>query len=474
MITFNETPGTMYKPQKTAEIDRTLAAKSLLLSNRHRLALIGQMLASGSATAGELHRIFSAEEAAALWGYGSHMHLMTIAALTANKRVELIGVGVDDDGGGVAATATATFTGPATGDGTGEAWIGYQKITWAISSGDSADDIAAAFDAACDKVPSLPVTASTVTAVVTLTAKNKGTLGNEIKFSCAVTAAGAGVTPTVFASGATDPDLTTTLDVLLAPGHQYEPTLIVVSLNDSTALADLKTHLNNVADPQEMRYAHGFAGFTGTISAGTTLAAGANNWWSQIVTFEGSRSLSYEIGAAVTAVVASEEDPARPLQTLAVAGIDPPQDVDDRYTNAEQEVLLENGVTPLEVGPGEEVQIVRVVTTYRLDAQSAPDFSGFDYNIPATLAYIAKDLVAAQKREFPRSKLTARTEKAVASLIKHRGRMWEQHELIENWDEYAEAVLVERNATDPARLDTQLFTDVVWGLRVIANKISQI
>ena len=473
MIQFNETPATMYKPRKTAEIDRTLAARNLLASNRHRLCLIGQMTSSGSASTNAINRVFTAEEAAALFGPGSELHLMVMAAFKANPDIETICVAADEAAGADPATATVTFTNDATADGYGLAWIGGRKFTWDIDSGDTVTEIAAAMAAAVTGESSLPVTAAAASGVVTLTAKCTGPMGNEIPLSVTVSSGTTTAAATTFSTGALDPDIASALSAVESPGDEYQPDLIVVSANSQAALTELRTHLNTVAGVKTLKYAHGFAGFTGTLSAATTLAGQINNWWVQLAHLKGSKSLAYEIGAAYAAVVGFEEDPARPLQTLPLTGIDPPAP-EDRWLDSEHEVLLDNGVGSLEVGPGEVVQIVRVVTTYRLNAESARDISGFDYNIPATLAYIAQDLVDAERREFPREKLTARTENAVRSLILNRMRLWEEAELIENVDDYVEALKVERNDEDPARLDTELFTDVVWGLRIIANKISQI
>ena len=76
----------------------------------------------------------------------------------------------DDDGAAVAAAETLTFSGPATADGTLSVYIGGQKVSIAVASGDSADDMAAAMNAAINDEEDLLVTSTVLTNVVTAAA----------------------------------------------------------------------------------------------------------------------------------------------------------------------------------------------------------------------------------------------------------------------------------------------------------------
>ena len=96
-----------------------------------------------------------------------------------------------------------------------------------------------------------------------------------------------------------------------------------------------------------------------------------------------------ELAAAYAAVAASEEDPARPLNTLELSGIAVPA-VADRLGRKKQEVMLKNGPTPLEFGTGDVVQIVRAVSTYTRNAIGATDISLLDMTTIRTLDYTCK------------------------------------------------------------------------------------
>lgn len=472
-VDFLTTPESLLKPQVTAEIDRRYAARSLLYQNRQRLCLLGLASAddSGNADVLDLRRIFSDADAAFEFGYGSELHLMAKAALSANPRVELLAMEVSAAAGAVAADGSATFsTGASGGDGYGTFTIGNETFTWDIDDGDTAVEICSNLVVAINGKPDLPVSASEASGEFYIEAKCKSAQENEIPWEVSVTATGAAVTQhsTTLANGANDPDYSDGLTAIAAPGESYQPTQVVIAHNTETALGKLSDHCTALEAPTVMNYIHGHVGFDGTVTSAIDLASATNDWWVQVHALEGTKSHSWEVGAAVAAVICSEEDPARPLQTLPVNGIAPPA-ISDRYLNSEIETMLANGVAPLEVGPGEKVQIVRVVTTYTRTAAGAPDISGLDYNTPETMAYVARDLVAAEKREFPRAKVTTRTEKAVASLIKNRLRLMEEAEIVENVDTVADAILVTRDLDNPGRLNTRIPTDIVVGLRQICN-----
>ncbi len=472
-IDWQRTPASGYKPRVMAEIDKRQADRNFLSPNHHRLLLVGQKSADATVADDTLRRVFSDEDAGADFGLGSELHLMARAALKANPYAEIFAIAVPAAGGTVQATTTATFSGPATGSGYGEAWIGYNKVTFEIASGDSADDMATALKNAVDANPKLPVTASAATGVTTLTAKCGGSLGNELKITVTVNAAGADVVVAAGTAGANDPDYTNTLAAVFAPGKEYEPTQIAIAHNDATNLGLLKTHCYNLADPRELRFAQGHVGFTGTISAATALASGVNNWWIQIHALEGSRSLSYEIGAAVASVCCSEEDPARPLQRLPVKGIDPPQDVADRYSGTEQETLLENGVSCLEVGPGEEVKIVRIVNTYTNESGADVQY-GRDYIHAGLAAYLAKDLTDFLVKMFPRQKLTTRVLKEIHQAVAGRFRDYARAELVHYPELTDQNMIVRQSNKDSQRVDVGIPTYPVEGLRTIATQLQML
>ncbi|EPR1933158.1 phage tail protein, partial [Escherichia coli] len=119
------------------------------------------------------------------------------------------------------------------------------------------------------------------------------------------------------------------------------------------------------------------------------LAAGVNSGRVSVPWYRGSVMLPAVLAAIYGAVMASEEDPARPLNSLALSGLDVVA-MSQRESRNEQESALHNGLTPVEVGPGNTVQIVRAVSTYTVNAQGVADVSLLDITSIRTLDYTRK------------------------------------------------------------------------------------
>ena len=142
-----------------------------------------------------------------------------------------------------------------------------------------------------------------------------------------------------------------------------------------------------------------------------------------------------------------------------------------RLSRTEQEVALKNGVTPLEVGPGEVVQIVRAISTYTRNAAGATDISLLDMTTIRTLDYVARTVKERIDLRYPREKLSTRTPPKVRSEVLDVLRQLEQLEIVEEVEANAAGVICERDLQDPNRLDCRIPSDVVNGLHVFAGVI---
>jgi len=268
------------------------------------------------------------------------------------------------------------------------------------------------------------------------------------------------------ANGATDPTIATALATVFAAGHN----ILISAWNDQASLTALRTHLDAVSGPLEQRGAVGIFAHTGTLAASTTLAGLINSGRISGLLVANGYEASYEVAAAYGAVVASEEDPARPLNTLPLTGIFAPP-LANRLGRVEQENALYNGITPSEVGPGEKVQIVRAITTYMLDPQGVPDISMLDLTTIRTLDYVRKACRERISLRFPREKLSARTPDKVRSELLDVLYKLEELEIVQNVELWKGQLLVERDLQDPNRLDAKIPTNVVNGLHVFAGRI---
>ncbi|ADE10477.1 phage tail sheath subtilisin-like domain-containing protein [Sideroxydans lithotrophicus] len=463
-ISFETIPSSIRKPGKYFEFNTKLAVRTLP-GNLQKVLVIGQRIAAGTVAANVLTDVFSDAEAATYFGNGSQLHMMCRAAIKANPYLSLQAIAMDDAGAGVLAAGTVTLTGPATKAGVLTVKVAGKPVQIAVAATDTATAMAAAVAAQVALQPDLPVTAAAALGVVTLTAKNKGTQGNNIKIEAAVTAEGVTTAVVAMANGATDPTLATALATVFAAGHN----IIISAWNDQTSLTALRTHLDSVSGSLEQRGCIGIYGHTGTLAAATTLAGQINAGRISGPNLKVPEQ-PCELAAAYGAVVAGEEDPARPLNTLELVGITAPA-LADQLSRTEQESALNNGVTPLEVGPGEKVQIVRAVTTYTLDAQSVPDISLLDLTTIRTLDYVRKACRERIALRFPREKLSERTAPKVRDQLLDVLYKLEDLEIVELVDDNADGVIVERDLQDPNRLDAKIPVDVVNGLHVFAGRI---
>jgi phage tail sheath gpL-like len=465
-ISFDSIPSSIRKPGKYFEFNTKLAVRTLP-ANLQRMLIIAQSLTAGTIAQLIPTQVFSDVDAAAYFGNGSIAHLMVRAAIKANAYLDLTVCALDDSATApVARVQTLALTGPATSTGVLTLYVGNVMYQVGINSADTATIVGTALKAALDNDPALPFTVVHTTGTLVFTAKNKGTVANQIDFLCTITATGLTAVNTATTPGSVDPVLATALAACF--GEQYN--VIASPFIDATSLASLKTHLDNVSGPMEQRPGIGIIADDDALGTVTTLTGTVNSGRIVLAYLRGTKSPAYEVASAFAAVMAYEEDPARPLNTLALANIAAPA-IADRLSRTEQESCLNNGTAPLEVGPGEVVQIVRAITTYIKDPQGILDISMLDITTIRTLDYVRAAIRTRVALRFPREKLSSKTPNAVRDQIMDVLEQLEELEIVENVAENADGVICERDLQDPNRLNAKIPTDVVNGLHVFAGRI---
>nr|DAI15991.1 MAG TPA: tail component [Caudoviricetes sp.] len=461
-INFEKIPASTRKPGVYAEWNTKLAVRNLP-TNRQRVLLIAQHTTNLGAVSA-LTDVYSAAEVAERYGAGSQAHLMADAAIKAYANAALSIITLADHSAGVAASGKITITGNATTQGVLRVGIGNADVLMVpVAAGDSADTVGKAVKAAIAAQPGLPVSAAEAAGVVTITAKNKGAEGNAIRLLAACTAAGISTTVTAMAGGLVNPDIAAALNAVVAEGHH----IIACGINDETNLLKLRAHLDTVASPMEKRWAIGVYGQTGTLAQATTLAGRLNHGHIVSAWYRGTPSLPCELAAAFAAVMASEEDPARPLNTLALNSIGVCESK-DKTMRTEQENALYNGVTPIETSPaGTQAQIVRAITTYTKTANGTADESLLDVTTVRTLIYVSRACVDRIALRFPRDKLSDRTPPRVRSELIDVLMRCEELEILERVEENLPKLIVERDLQNTGMLNCRIPSDVVNGLHVV-------
>ena len=464
-ISFDTLPASIRKPGKYIEFNTRLAVRTLP-ANVQRSVIIAQRNADAPLPPLTPTQVFSDVQARDLAGLGSQAHAMVRASIRANPYQHLTLLLVDADPAALAAEGSVTFNGSATGAGVVTLAVGYELVRLAVRRGDTAETVSTGLALAVNKHERLPVTAALDGGKVTLTARNAGLMGNLIPLACASTAPDQDVAVTAMAGGDVDPDIAPALSTIFAAGHN----LIVSPYAAQEQLFAMREHVGDVSHALEQRGSMGVYAKTDSLAKATTLAKSLNDGRFTCGCLPGTVSLPWEVAAAYAAVIASEEDPSLPLNTLMLDAIAPPP-VPARLGRTEQETALYNGVTPLEVVPGDRVQIVRAISTYIVDPQGVEDISLLDITTIRTLDYVRKAVRERIALRFPREKLSERTPPRVRSEIIDVLLKLEELEIVECVMENLPGLIVERDSQDPNRLNAKIPVDVVNGLHVFAGRI---
>jgi phage tail sheath gpL-like len=485
MVSFNQIPSNLRVPFTAVEIDNTRASQGPALLP-YRVLLIGQKTSSGTATANTLHRVTSADQVVTHAGRGSQLHRMARAFFANNQSTETwVGV-LADDSGGTAAAGTITVTGPATAAGTLSLWVAGERLTVAVASGDAQNAIATAIGAAINAATNLPITASVATNVVTWTYRHKGTAGNDTDLRLnyqdgEATPAGVSLAFADTVTGATNPSLSS---LIAAMGDTWFH-LIAHPYTDATSLSALETELSSRYGPLRMIDGVAITSAAGSVSTLGTLGDTRNSPHSVIVSQAGENPLTppAEFATAVAAVVASNapSDPARPLQTLAIVGVQPPAEA-DLFTLQERNLLLYDGIGTVKVAVGGVVQVERLVTTYQTNAAGSADTSYLDITTMLTVLYLRYSFRTQIQTRFDRHKLLDDGTRVVAGqaiitpkIGKAEAVSWFQAMeglgLVEGLEQFKRDVICERDGSDPNRLSWVLPANIANQFIVGAVKL---
>lgn len=390
------------------EIDASRALQGAQ-AGTFKSVLIGQKTSGGTATALQFTQVFSAGQVQELAGAGSILDEMGQAWYDNNPTTELYIVAMDDDGSAVQATKTLTVTGPATEAGTIYLYINGRLTRIGVANGDVQNDIASAINAAVNADVSLPYTSTVLTNVVTLEAKNGGTLGNKIDVRLNYNTgeelpAGVAIVIAAGTSGATDPDLQDAIDAI--PDDVIN--LWVNSLTDATSLGQLVTELDARWGETMQIDGHAIQAAPQDTTANTVTFGNALNSAHLTVIDSGVSTPTppYILAAIIggQCALSLSVDPARPLTTLKAVGA-----LGDTLTNkrsiTERDSLLNAGISTTKQGDDGTVRIERMITTYKKNGAGAVDTSFLNMNTIFTSSYFRLTYINWMQARFPRHKL---------------------------------------------------------------------
>jgi phage tail sheath gpL-like len=486
MISFNGIPTTNRVPIVATEFDNSRAVQGPA-TQVFKMLIIGLRLSTGTVAENIPTRVTSKEQGRTYFGAGSMLAEMIEAALAANSFTELWAIASDENGAGVKAAGKIVFAGTATAAGTFSFYIGDKLIEVAVAVDDDGAAVATALAAAIEAEENCIVDAAvdgSVDEEVDITFKHKATIGNYLPLKMNYQSdqelpAGITATITQMAGGTTAPTLTT----LLAALNETQYHVIAHPYTDATSLAAIEAFLLDRFGP--LTQIEGVAFTASNVSHGnlSTLGLTRNSPHSVIFPCTGMPTAPWKVAAALAGVVAyyAPIDPARPLQTLELPYVLPPLEA-DQFNLSERNILLYDGISTYKVDSGGKVRIERLITTYRKNDAGADDTSYLDVEVLFTLSYLRYTWNNMVARKYPRYKLagdgiriapgqaivTPKTMKAEAIALFSQ---WEELGIVENIEQFKEDLIVEKNSTDPNRLDVSMSPDLVNQFRILGSKI---
>ena len=493
-VAFNNIPSNLRVPLFYAEVN----AGPNAYQGPSRLLVIGQKTAAGTMADNEV-RLFD-NDAQVLAGPGSQL---AEAALWArqNHPVGEIWLGALADPAGVAATKTITVAvGILGSSGTLVIYVADERVEIAVAATDTNETVAANLSAAINegyvkfgRSLTFPYLASVALNVVTLTARNIGTIAGKAEVSKDLVGdEGALQTHLTIADGVAGtgvPSLTT----LLTNCGDIEFDWIAAPYADTTSLDAMKTFLDDVSgrwSAMKQIYGHYLTVLFDTYGNLATAGSARNDPNASIMGVANSPSPPWRWAGAIGGAVAKDKNLggevdqaymiSRPLQTLPLVGISPPKLKGDTFDITQRNTLYQDGIAGFRTMVDGTVLLDRVVTTYRLNAWSQPDITWLDVETRAQMVYFVRYMRQRITQKYGRHSLANDnpsnnpaivTAKNLKAECVHAYIELELGGLVENSDLFAQSLVVERS-TDPNRVNAYLPVDVVNQFRIFAANVT--
>lgn len=414
-----------------------IPASQLVGVQEQKVLIVGQMLAAGTAVAGDLIQDLANDGSEdTLFGRNSHLAGLVREFKKLNKISRLDIIPLDDAGGATPATCVLTYTALATEAGSLVVSIGSgknHKYTVPVADGDDQTDIGDTLEALITADLDAPFTAVNAVGVVTVTADNGGTLADDWDVRTTGTVAGVATALTGWTGGASDPTLTGVLDVIENIRYQ---TILWPSAYDMTVVEDvLNTRFNST---NEIKDGIAFQVKKGTLASLKTYT----DFNSQSVCIIGNKTVTAtdRIGTATPEmpdVMCAEACAIRALRLtegapltqfvntvsrtdqfggIAIASLPyfntllpnlPVSLANDFFTSEEQDELRDNGVSM--IGPNSVFNATifgEFVTSYLTDNAGNPDTSFKFVNTVDQESVIREFYFANYKNRYSQTRLT--------------------------------------------------------------------
>lgn len=450
--------------------------------------LVGQGLATGSMSAGDVETCQNTTEAISLGGQGSELHLMAKGFFATNSGGVLSLAMLTP--GTTASTRTIVFVNAATANGYYYVWCNGNKYSLTITNGDGIDNMAdnlAAGIAAESWYGDLPFTvASDGVDTVTFTTKNLGPQSqwavwcihdkdSELPGTTTATLSAVGV------SGGSDPTVTTCVTALTPASYD----LVGWSNTDATAITAIESYIDTQVGPLVgFRQQSVLGSADNYVNTKTMAQTNANHKRLQVAWSESDNETYFEMVGRVVGLRANKEagDPAYPYNRTVLSGYRVASATNLYPTPTEIENALNNSITPIGVSSGNGV-VVRGITSYSLNG-ATPDYTCLDtacVTVPDYMADVLDSVMSArwssskgaadytEPTDTPRGVVTPRMVKDVIFMELKRA---EQKAIV---SEITAAVKAQIDADYPGtpagRINFECPVPVMNGLYVVAGNV---
>ncbi|OVE45588.1 phage tail sheath subtilisin-like domain-containing protein [Chromobacterium violaceum] len=488
-IPFKTIPQQLRVPLFYAEMDNSRANTA---QAAQRALIIGQVIAA-AITAGTVPNVpvisQGVADAQTVGGPNSMLALLTAWYRKNDQFGEVWYLPLADDPAATAAAGSITISSAPTAAGTFYLYVAGIRYAIPVLPTQTAAQIAASIATTLSADSGCPLAAANTanSAVVTLTAVNKGPCGNDIDLRLnylgptggETMPAGLGVQIAAMSGGATAPSLATALANLGDQPFDF----IVCPFNDTTSLNALQQFMNDQTGRwsySKQLYGHVFAARSGTLGALTTFGVTRNNQHETVMGCYDSPTPAWLWAAATAAAtaVSVRADPAQPLQTVPLIGVLAPP-LQSRFQLTDRNTLLYDGISTFTVAQDGTVAIENLITTYQKNAFGNADNSYLEVETMFTLAYVVRFLRTRITSKFARAKLAADGTKFAAGsnivtpsiirgeLVAAYGEL-EFAGIVQNSAAFKTGLVVELDANNPGRVNVLAPPTLVNQLRIFA------
>ncbi|MGJ3351586.1 phage tail sheath subtilisin-like domain-containing protein [Morganella sp. Je.2.23] len=480
-VPFATIPQNLRTPLFFVEFDNSMANTA---TATQRTLLIGQMLEGAAGKDSIPERITSGTQAAERFGRGSMLHTEADAYFRNDTAGEVWVLPLADAESQTAAAGKLKITSAANDTGVISLYIAGIRVQMAVVATDTAEAIATGLTKVINRNANLSVTAAAEADTVTLTAKNKGAHGNGIDIRLnylgltggELAPSGFEMTITAMSGGNGAPDLLNGLANLKDRSFDF----IVNPYTDTVSLDVVKTFLADRWAWDKQLYGHSYGVITGTYGQLADFGEKRNDQHASLLGVNGSPSPDYQWSAAYTGAIAQSlrNDPGRPLQTLVISGVLPPDDT-KILELTERNNLLHSGISTFTVDDDGTVRVENIITTYQKNAYGDNDDSYLQVETLYLLMFVSRYLRTQVTSKFGRMKLADDGTRFApgsaivtpniirAELIAQYGFL-EFNGHVQDAKGFAKGLKVERNSQNPNRVDVLWTGTLINQLRVFA------